>query len=177
MLNLITLVLTVLSLSSIALAQADEPAATQPTTQAAPATQAAATPTIPDDVKPLLDQLNESASALKSLALAGRISFNFESADDKQQRAGEFTSAFRAPAMFRHEAKDDLLIVSGVAKDKGQSKGYAFVPARNAYAEFDPPQKQGLDQVPEQVARALSEQDPMLFLLLSGDPGKQLLDG
>jgi peroxiredoxin len=177
MFNLIVAFLAILFTGSIALAQADEPAATQPATQAAPSTQAAATPAIPDDVKPLLDQLNESAAALKSIQLAGRITFHFESADDKQQHTGEFTSAFRAPAMFRHEAKDDLLIVSGVAKDKGQSKGYAFVPARNAYAEFDPPQKQGLDQVPDQVARALAEQDPMLFLLMSGGPGKQLLDG
>src|SRR5690349_1648674 len=117
MLKPITVLLTVLSLASLALAQADEPAATQPTTQAAPSTQAAATPPIPDDVKPLLDQLDESAKALKSLELAGRITFKFESADDKQQHVEEFTSAFRAPAMFRHEAKGDLLIVSGVAKD------------------------------------------------------------
>jgi peroxiredoxin len=169
-------------IASVAFAQtADEPspppAATAPTTT--PAEVPATASSVPADVKPLLDQFTRACAETKSLQLEGKISLRIESAQEPVEHSGTFASSYRSPGLFRHETKDDLLLVSGAATGGTKSKGFAYLPARNSYAEFDAPKKQDtlLDELPDQVVHVLMDQDPLLALMLSPDAGKLLIEG
>src|SRR5947207_9841496 len=119
-------ILLLTSICAVARAQTSAPSSA-PTS--APTTAAS----IPPDVQPLLDGVRLAYTSSNSLQLDGTVSFRFEAGGEKRNESAAFTSIFRAPNQFRHETKDDVLIVC-----TGKN-GYAFLPAKNQYFEFDAP--------------------------------------
>src|SRR4051794_20757019 len=80
--------------------------ASEPSSQ--PATQAS----IPADAKAMLDAMAKAYADVKSLSLVGKISLDFDAGREQKQDSTDFTASFVAPNQFRHEVKDDLLVVS-----------------------------------------------------------------
>jgi thiol-disulfide isomerase/thioredoxin/outer membrane lipoprotein-sorting protein len=128
-------------------------------------------PSYPPQVAALLDQLRDAYAQASSLELSGTISFKFEGGGEERDEAAPFTAVFRAPNQFRHEVKDDLMVVCT------GKKGYAYLPAKNQYFEFTAPAERDTKDLPDALVNVLSEQNPMLLLALSPDAGKRLVTG
>jgi len=129
-------------------------------------------PAIPEDVRSLLDDVTQAYRSALSLQMTGTISFQFQAAGEAKNMSGAFTASYRTPNQFRHEVKDDVLLLST------GKKVYAYLPARDAYLLVDAPKsREEVQQLPESMLTVLNEQNPSLLLALSPDAGKQLLAG
>ena len=128
---------------------------------------------INDDAKPLVEQISEAYSKLKSLELAGTISGEVVvSGSTTRQPAVQFTASFVAPNKFRHEIKEDVLLGS-----TGQ-KVYSYKTDESAYTLADAPKDRvaaGKD-LPSDVAALLELQNPSLMLALNKDPKAELTE-
>ena len=92
-----------------------------------PSTQSA------DDVASLLHRVDAAYAKLNCAEFDGRIIGHADVAGQQRNDDLTFTSTFRAPNRFRHEAKGDVLI--------GSTGDTAFVyqPAHNLYTSSDSP--------------------------------------
>jgi len=149
---------------------AAEESTSQPSSEPSsqPSTQASVSPA----AQTLLDQVTAAYRDAKALSLAGKISLDFDAGGDQKHESSDFTASFAAPNQFRHEVKDDVLIVS-----TGQ-KAYAYLPAKNEYVVIDAPK----DRVPlkdfsEPIAQLLGSQDPVLLMAILSDPAQVLIGG
>ncbi len=145
--------------------------------QAEPSTQPAAPPTtqtssVSPKAQALLDPMAKAYSDAKSLTMAGKISLDFDAGGEQKHESSDFTASFVAPNQFRHEVKDDVLIVS-----TGE-KVYAYLPAKNEYVSVEAP-KDRVDpkDLSEPITQLLVSQDPVLLMAISSDPIKQLTQG
>jgi len=137
--------------------------ATKPTTSPAK---------IPENVKSLLDEAQQAYSTAKSLEMSGTISFQFKAGEESREFSAPFNSSFRAPTQFRHEVKDDSLVISS------SDKAYVFLPAENSLLTAPAPKKtDGMNELPVAMLRLLADQNPSLLFAITSDFGKQLLDG
>jgi peroxiredoxin/outer membrane lipoprotein-sorting protein len=122
---------------------------------------------------PLLAEVQAAYTNLKSLDLAGTLSFDLDAAGEKQSFTQNFTGNFRAPANFRHEMPNDLQIVSDAKKlyiYKADQKRYvtASAPAERVDAPGD------LDST---VRAALGQQNPSLLAALCKDVAAAIRGG
>jgi thiol-disulfide isomerase/thioredoxin len=136
--------------------------------EAAPATQ----PLSPK-AQAILDQVAKAYGDANALTLAGKISLDFEAGgDDPKHESADFTASFSAPNKFRHEVKDDVLIVS-----TGE-KVYAYLPGKNEYVAVDAPKTRiESKDLPDAISQLLASQDPVLLMAISKDPAAQLTAG
>lgn len=125
---------------------------------------------IGDDARPLVEEMVDAYSKLKSLELAGTISgrFTVEGADP-ENRSTDFTASFLAPNKFRHEIKRDVLLGC-----TGQ-KVYSYKTDDSAYIQTDAPKDKADGKgLPKDVVSVLEMQNPSLMLALSKNPADEL---
>jgi len=128
---------------------------------------------ISEDAKPLVDQISQAYSKLKSLELAGTISDDVViDGSTTGKHAVQFTASFVAPNKFRHEIKEDVLLGS-----TGQ-KVYSYKTEESAYTLADAPKDRATatKDLPQDVAALLELQNPSLMLSLSKDPVAELTE-
>jgi peroxiredoxin len=140
-----------------------------PATEPIAGTQAVVAP----EAEPVLDSLRDAYAQLKSLELAGTLSFESNVMGKAESRAVAFTAAFAAANRFRHELKDQNLVACT------GTKAYLFVPAAHKYVESDAPAERAslIAKLNEQVRDVLRQQNPSLTLALCDDAKRELLDG
>ena len=152
---------------STCISRAEEGATTQSSPTTLPTTQPSVTPA----ARAVLDQLRDAYAGLKSLEVAGTVTFDFDVAGQKENHAGSFTGSFVAPAKFRHEMKDDLLLVSDT------EKASAYKPDVKQYTNVDAPKDRlNHDELPPVLGVSLQQQDPSLLLALLKDPSSLFMD-
>ncbi|CAN5518703.1 hypothetical protein BH09PLA1_BH09PLA1_25700 [soil metagenome] len=137
--------------------------ATQPTSR--PASQPAVAP----GAQTLLDQVRDAYGKLSTLELAGTFTLDADAAGETQRQTASFTASFQAPNKFRHEMKDDVLVVS-----TGDKLFSVLVP-RNQYISVDAPTER-TSTLAGGVGDLLHEQNPSLALALSKDAGAELAE-
>jgi thiol-disulfide isomerase/thioredoxin/outer membrane lipoprotein-sorting protein len=127
---------------------------------------------ISDDAKPLVQQVSDAYSKLKSLELAGTISGQFTvEGSSAEKPSTHFTASFVAPNKFRHEIKEDVLLGC-----TGQ-KVYSYKTDESAYREADAPKdKVAGKDLPSDVVSLLELQNPSLMLALSKSPTNELTE-
>lgn len=150
------------TLGRLSVAQTTNPT-TNPTT--APATK----PTISPQAQAVLDQVRDAYAKLSTLEVAGSYTLDANAAGEKQKQTATFTASFQAPTKFRHEMKDDVLVVS-----TGEKLFSVLVP-RNQYISVDAPAERG-STLAGGVGDLLHEQNPSLALALSKDAGSELAE-
>jgi peroxiredoxin/outer membrane lipoprotein-sorting protein len=129
-------------------------------------------PTITPAARTMLDQMRVAYSGLKSLDLAGTINFNLDAGGRQDSDKGEFTASFQSPAKFRHEMKDDVLMVAN------GEKGFIYVPGENKYRPIDAlAARTAAADLPMPLGDELQQQNPSLVLALSTDAAKDLSAG
>lgn len=124
-------------------------------------------PTRDDAAVKLLDAVGQAYSSARSLSLAGTISFDLDAAGNPQKQSAEFSTSFAAPALFRHEVKNQLLVVSN------GEKTLIFSPEAKQYAESPALRERcDADKLPEPLVMLLREQNPALMFAVCNDaPG------
>jgi peroxiredoxin/outer membrane lipoprotein-sorting protein len=133
------------------------------------ATQPSTAPTISPAAQSLLDDVKGAYGKLKSLELAGTVSINLDAAGEKSNDKASFTSSYQSPDKFRHEMKDDLLLVSN------GEKAFIYKPDAKKYATIDPvKEKVASDELPAPVGSQLQQQNPSLLLAMVKDAGAEL---
>ncbi len=144
---------------------------TQPTTK--PTTKPALPPLtakISPDAKALLDQMTAAYGELKSLEVAGTISFDGDIAGKKEQEKDDFTGSFAAPNKFRHEMKGNM-----VAGSTGE-KAYVLSVEENTYIQKEAPKDRvAADEAPRAIWDVLMTQNPSVGLALASDMTRQLV--
>lgn len=127
---------------------------------------------VSDAAKAVMDSMREGYSKLKTLDVAGTVKVNLDAAGEKENREGSFNATFQAPANFRHEMKDDMLIVNN------GEKAYLFKIDQKMYATVDAVKEKGeLDKLPDPIASQLQQQNPSVLMALVPDAGKGLTEG
>lgn len=132
----------------------------------AQSTQPAAESTakISPEAQKVLDGVKSGYADLKSLQVSGDVSINLEAAGQKENDVTAFTGTFQSPAKFRHEMKDDLLVLS----DGETSRFYKI--DRKKYVTLDPlKQRTALNELPGDLMMALTLQNPSLLFALLPD--------
>src|SRR5437016_13332731 len=119
----------ILSCAATLLISAATFAQTEPSSQPAsqPTTQASILPA----VQSILDQVAGAYTDAKTLSFTGKISLDFDAGGEQKHESTDFTASFVGHNQFRHEVKDDVLIVS-----TGHTV-YAYLPATNEYVGVD----------------------------------------
>jgi peroxiredoxin len=148
---------------AVARGQTTQPAiqpATQPATEAAKISPAA---------QAMLDDLRQAYAKLTTLELAGTYSMDMDVAGEQQNRSTTFTASFEAPNKFRHEMKDDVIVVS-----TGE-KLFSVLVSRNQYISVEAPSER-TSTLPGGVGDLLHEQNPSLTLALAKDAGAELAE-
>jgi peroxiredoxin len=169
-------VLTVLITSvmlGISVATADD---TPPATTSAAVTQSAredAAPAKPaeiaPDAAPLLQKVSDAYKNLKSLALAGTLTGEFDVDGQKASEKIQMTASFAAPNQFRHAMKDDLLV-----GNTGEQM-FLFEGGRKLYKTVEAKkEKTSLTELPDPFDRILLDQNLSLALALSSDAAADL---
>ncbi|HEY7087761.1 MAG TPA: redoxin domain-containing protein [Tepidisphaeraceae bacterium] len=132
---------------------------TQPATR--PATQPKATVA----AQPILKEVRDAYANIKSLDLAGTLTVEIDAGGQRGTHTEPFTGSFQAPARFKHEMPDDLLIVSN------GTKAYAYKADQKRYASLDAPAERigGESDLASTIWQALAQQNPSLLLALSKD--------
>ena len=143
-----------------------------------PAAPATAPTTKPADKKPLatitpqaestLKQIAAAYANLKSLELAGTITFKTESPGEKRSHETTFTASYLAPNRFRHQAKDQPVLGGTGDTVYGSSK------RGNIFARKQVEGKVLISELPEDLAVMLVVQNPSLALAISKDPIRDL---
>jgi thiol-disulfide isomerase/thioredoxin/outer membrane lipoprotein-sorting protein len=142
----------------------------------APATQpiavAAAGPTTaPAEAIALLDRVNAQYGKLKSARFDGKVTGKFDIAGQSKNDDVTFSSTFRAPNQFRHDAVNDVLLGS-----TGE-KVFAFERTHNQYVTADAPKDRSpLSDWPRIVPGILQQQNPSLLLALTKNSTDDLRD-
>jgi peroxiredoxin len=143
-------------LFTVAVAGGAEPA-TQPSTNSA------------NDVKQLLHRIDAAYAQLTAAEFDGRVTGHADVAGDQQDNNVTFTSTFRAPNYFRHEATGDVLV--GSTGDTA----YVYQPSRNVYQSTDAPKdRAALSDYPRALVQVLQVQNPSLLLALTKSPSNEL---
>jgi len=174
-------VLTVLFTSvmlGISVATADDtpPAtttATTTTTTTQSAREDAAAPAKPAEISadaaPLLQKLGDAYKNLKSLALAGTLSGEFDVDGQKASEKIEVTASFAAPNQFRHAMKEDLIV-----GNTGEQM-FLFEGGRKLYKTAETKkEKTSVTELPDPFDRILLDQNFSLALALSSDPAADI---
>jgi thiol-disulfide isomerase/thioredoxin len=144
-------------------------AQTEPSTNpASPSSQ----PSVSPQAQAILDQVGKAYHDATALNLKGKLSLDFDAGGEQKQESGDFTASFVAPNKFRHEMKDDLLIVS-----TGE-KVYAYAPGPNEYIAVDAPKDRvSPKDMPSSIVNLLIAQNPVLLMAMSQDPTGPLIEG
>ena len=118
------------------------------------------------DVTAILNKLDASYAGLHSAEFDGHVIGQFDIAGQQKSDDISFTSSFRAPNQFKHDAKGDVLLGS-----TGQT-AYAFEPGRNVYISADAPKERGdLSDWPRAISGILQQQNPSLLMALTKGGG------
>jgi peroxiredoxin/outer membrane lipoprotein-sorting protein len=121
----------------------------------------------------LLSNCELAYRELKSLELAGTLSFELDAAGEKQSYQQAFTASFRAPANFRHDLRDDLMIVSDGRKTyvyKTDQKRYLTADAPGARVDLP-------GDLNSTVREGLIQQNPSLLAALCKDVAAAIRGG
>jgi peroxiredoxin/outer membrane lipoprotein-sorting protein len=131
------------------------------------------TPTTqPAEVKEILDSVSKAYIDAKSLSMTGKISLDFDAGGDQKHETSDFTASFAAPNQFRHEVKDDVLVVG-----TGE-KIFAYLPGKNEYVSIAAPKDRAeAKDISEPITQLLRSQNPALLMTISKDPTLPLVDG
>ena len=141
----------------------------QTTKPAAPASQSVS---ISPDAQKLVDQVRDAYGKLKSLELAGNLEFSIDVAGEQKAYGAEFTAMYTAPNKFRHEMKDDVLIISDGAK------AFVFNSGVGAYTTGDIEKgSRDINKLPSPTVELLNTQNPSLELALADDASRVLTAG
>jgi peroxiredoxin len=174
-------VLTVLITSvmlGISVATADDasPATASATTSTTTTTQSVrgdAAPAKPADIAPdaapLLQKVSDAYKNLKSVALAGTLTGEFDVDGQKANEKIDLTASFAAPNRFRHAMKDDLLV-----GNTGEQM-FLFEGGRKLYRMTEAKkEKTSVTELPDPFDRILLDQNLSLALAVSNDPAADL---
>lgn len=127
---------------------------------------------ISDAARPLVDGLRTAYGNIKSLDLAGKVTYELDAADEKQSEVGEFTGSFQVPAKFRHDMKDDIFIASD------EKTAYVSMTAKKRHTTVDAPkERMDLGELPHAIVSQLEQQNPALLLTIVKDAGTTLTGG
>jgi peroxiredoxin/outer membrane lipoprotein-sorting protein len=133
------------------------------------ATKPSTAPSISPAAQSLLNDVKDAYGKLKSLELNGTVSINLDAAGEKSDEKASFSSSYQAPDKFRHEMKDDLLMVSN------GEKAFIYKPDAKKYATLDPiKERAAAEDLPAPVGAQLQQQNPSLLLALVKDAGAEL---
>lgn len=118
----------------------------------------------------LLESVGQAYSSAKSLNLVGTISLDVDAAGRQQKQSAQFTTSFAAPAKFRHEVKDWILVVAS------GEKTLIYDPRANQYAEAAAlADRVPCSKLPAPLPMLLLEQNPALLLALCTDATSTLV--
>jgi peroxiredoxin/outer membrane lipoprotein-sorting protein len=132
----------------------------------------AAAPVIDPAAGTELDAIRDAYAKLSSLKLSGQMSFYGEIMGKTDLQAAVFAGTFTEPNRFRHEIKDQALVISD------GRKAYLFVPKAQKYVEDEAPaDRAAFAQTNAQIRSVLQQQNPSLYLALSRDARAEILDG
>lgn len=134
-----------------------------------PATAPSTQPAIDPAARALLDQVRDAYANVSTLELAGSFTLDADAAGERQNQSATFTASFQAPTKFRHEMKDDVLVVS-----TGEKLFSVLLP-RNQYISVEAPTERG-GSLAGGVGDLLHEQNPSLALALSKDAAAELAE-
>lgn len=120
----------------------------------------------------LADKVKAAYAQLQSLEVSGKVSADLDVGGRKGARSADVTAIYKAPALFHHEVKGEV-----VAGSTGQ-KFYVLDIDRNAYMTVDAPQgKVPYRELPRPFGELLEVQDPTLLLALSPGSINDVLEG
>ncbi|MFI5378764.1 MAG: redoxin domain-containing protein [Tepidisphaerales bacterium] len=143
---------------------------TRPAALIRPATRpAAAMADVSPEVQEVLGRITAAYSELKSLELAGTVRMQLNEDGQDRVREATFAGRFLAPGFFRHEAKDEPLVI-GTGK-----KAYFYVERERAFEQSDVPDGRNIfEKLSESQRQILLLQDPGLALALTDNAGQLL---
>ena len=122
------------------------------------------------EARMLLDAVRDAYAKLTSLEVTGTISANYLIGAEKQTKSDTFTGTFQSPMKFRHEMKEDMLVVCA------GEKVYAYQASQNLFLQQDAPKERvAIKDLPDQVYQIISMQNPSLSLAIAKDASEQLL--
>ena len=139
-------------------------AATRPTSR--PATTLAE---VSPEVQEVLGRVTAAYGGIKSLELTGTVRMQLDENGQPRLREAGFTGKFLAPGFFRHETKDEPLVI-GTGK-----KAYLYVERERTFEQSDVPDGRAVfEKLTDSQRQILLLQDPGLALALSDDAGQTL---
>lgn len=140
--------------------QGQEPKSATPSSTQASTQSAKLSP----DVQHLIEQVRDAYAKLKTLELAGHLELSIDVAGEQKAYGAEFTAMYTAPNKFRHEMKDDVLLISDGAK------AYVYNSGIGAYAVGDiDKDSRDINKLPSPTVELLNTQNPSLELALVDD--------
>jgi peroxiredoxin len=140
----------------------------------APATRPATRPVgqqakVTAEVQKVLDEVSSAYLKVNSLELGGTISFSVEDGGAKREHSAGFTSSFLTPNKWRHQVKEHPVLGSTGAKIFGYSGTTNLFTMSDAASA-----KVNVRDLPDEIAKILSYEDPSLVLAISKDPAGDL---
>ena len=123
-------------------------------------------PTISPEARQLLDQVHEAYASLKSLAISGTLTADFDIDNVKAANTAKFSGLYSSTGQFRSEMSNGDAVVCNPG-----DKVYVFLPQKNRYDMIDTPKGQvHLDALGDDITDLLCQQNLSLALALSNDP-------
>lgn len=120
----------------------------------------------------LVEKIKTAYSQLQSMQATGKVAATLDVGGRKSDRSADVSAIYRAPGLFHHEVKGEL-----VAGSTGE-KFYVLDVARNIYMTVDAPEKRvSYRDLPRPFGELLEVQDPALQLALSANSITDVLDG
>jgi len=128
--------------------------------------------TQPTDATRFIDEMNQAYAGLKDLQNSGSVKVDIDIAGQKQNDEMAFVSSFAAPASYRHELKNAMLVGSD------GRHAYAFDERALTYIQNDAPEKRvPTRQLAFPAAQVLQMQNPSLLFAISDSALSDLLEG
>ncbi|MGA2500107.1 MAG: TlpA disulfide reductase family protein [Tepidisphaeraceae bacterium] len=130
---------------------------------------AAAMAEVSPEVQAVLERVTAAYGAVKSLELGGTVRMQLNEDGQERVREAGFTGKFLTPGFFRHETKDEPLVI-GTGK-----KAYLYVERERVFEQSDVPEGRAVfEKLTDSQKQILLLQDPGLALALSDNAGQML---
>ena len=121
------------------------------------------------EVQEVLGRITAAYGELKSLEVAGTVRMQLDENGQARVREAAFAGKFLAPGFFRHETKDEPLVI-GTGK-----KAYLYVERERVFEQSDVPDgREVFQKLTDSQKQILLLQDPGLALALSDNAGQML---
>lgn len=137
-----------------------------------PATRPATQPAVSAEASALLDRIDAAYSNASSLILKGEIAFRSDALGETSPAPVEFSSSFRRPGLFRHDAVHEITIVGA------PTQAWLYLVQRDVYQSQDwKPDTYTFENLSALARESLMYQNPSLLLALSSSAKATIVAG